>query len=334
LTPLIISGDDTIVSGHRRFSAAIECGIEQVPVIILPSCDALDLEENLIVSNIQRQKTREQIAREYEKLKIIEGKKSKLRMSLAGGDRKSEEYKRSLTQNSAEPISKGESRKLASAKLGVSHNTAEKSLEVVNSADELKAEGKTEQAKKLLDILNKKSVNSAYKNVKAISEDPDKAGSLVNEEQTPANNIPNRPKTPPLDNSGNFEDSYMFEIMPPKADIEKLEFDQLKQLESEVALLMERIYEQMQFLKKQLDVLEDCAETIGNVLHDKSNDIDIALSLESNGSTIFSPIKSNYADINAWHRTKKREVPPGIKLIPLAERFSQDPAAAADNDEM
>jgi hypothetical protein len=185
-----------------------------------------------------------------------------------------------------------------------------------------------------LDTLNNKSVNSAYNNVKAISEDPDKAGSLVNEEQTPANNIPSQPKTPPLDNSGNFEDSYMLETILPKADIEKLEFDQLKQLESEVALLMERIHEQMQFLKKQLYVLEDCAETIGDVLHDKSNDIESAFQSESNGNTIFSPIKSNYAGINAWHRTKKREVPPGIKLIPLAERFSQDPAAAADNDEM
>ena len=63
-----------------------------------------------------------------------------------------------LTQNSAEPISKGESRKRASARLGISHDTAEKALKVINSADELKAGGKTEEAIKLLDILNNKSV--------------------------------------------------------------------------------------------------------------------------------------------------------------------------------
>ena len=173
LTPLIISGDGRIVSGHRRFSGAKEFGIEEVPVIILPSCDDLDIEETLIVANTQRQKTNEQIAREYEKLKKIEAKKSKMRMSLAGGDRKSEEYKKSLAQNSAAPISKGDSRENAAARLGISHDTVEKALKVVNLADELKAEGKTEQTKKLLDTLNNKSVNSAIRYVKAFSEDPD-----------------------------------------------------------------------------------------------------------------------------------------------------------------
>ncbi len=70
------------------------------------------------------------------------------------------------------------------------------------------------------------------------------------------------------------------------------------------------------------------------MLHDKSNDTDIALPLEPNGSTIFSPIKSNYTDTEAHHIKNEREVPPGTELIPLAERFSQDPTAAADNDEM
>ncbi len=170
LTPLIISGDDTIVSGHRRFAGAKESGIQEVPVIVLPLRNKLDIEEKLIAANIQRQKTREQIAREYAKLKVIESEKSKIRMSLAGGDRKSEEYRKSPTQNSAEPISKRESRKKASARLGISHDTAEKALIVVNSADELKAGGKIEEATELLGILNNKSVNSAYKKVKAISE--------------------------------------------------------------------------------------------------------------------------------------------------------------------
>ena len=322
LTPLIISGDGRIISGHRRFSGAKEFGIEQVPVIILPSCDDLDLEEKLIVANIQRQKTKEQIAREYEKLKKIEGEKSKIRMSLAGGDRKSEEYKRSPTQNSAEPISKGESRKLASAKLGVSHDTAEKSLKVVKSADELKAEGKTEDAQKLLDTLNNKSVNSAYKKVKAISKDQDKAGSLVSME-----------KTPPLNNNGNFEDSCMLDTVPPKADIEKLEFDQLKQLEAEITLQMEHIYEQMHFFEKRLHILGNCVETISNVLHEKSNNTESAFPSKSNGSTIFSPIKSNYTDINIRHRTNEREVPPGIELAPLPGYYKQHPAATPENDE-
>ncbi len=74
-------------------------------------------------------------------------------------------------------------------------------------------------------------------------------------------------------------------------------------------------------------------ETISEVLHDKSNSNESGFPSESNGSTIFSPIKSIYTDTDAQHRTNEREVPPGAELIPLAERFSQDPAAAADNDE-
>ncbi len=170
LVPLLISDDDRILSGHRRYAYAKESGIENVQVIVSPLKKELDIEEALIHANIQRQKTREQIAREYAKLKVIEREKSKIRISLAGGDRKSEEYRKSPTQNSAEPISKGESRKKASVRLGISHDTAEKALKVVNSADELKAGGKIEEAKKLLGILNRKSVNSAYKKAKAISE--------------------------------------------------------------------------------------------------------------------------------------------------------------------
>jgi ParB-like chromosome segregation protein Spo0J len=336
LTPLIISEDGRIVSGHRRFSGAKEVGIEEVPVIIMPSCDDLDLEEKLIVANIQRQKTKEQIAREYEKLKKIESEKAKIRMSLAGGDRKSDEYKRSPTQNSAEPISKGESRKVASEKLRISHDTAEKALKVVNLADELKAKGKTEDGQKLLDTLNNKSVNSAYKKVKTILEDPDKnkAGSVVNEEQTPTNIILNRPKKSPPDKSVFFKDDFKFEDIPQKDDIEKLEFDQLKQLESEVATQMQHIQEQMNLLEKQLVILGDCAETIGDMLHDKLKDTEIALPLQSNSAVTFTPIKSNYTNTDARHGSYEREVPPGIELIAPPGYYRQNPAAAAESDEV
>jgi len=149
------------------------------------------------------------------------------------------------------------------------------------------------------------------------------AGSLVKEEQTPINNVQSRPKTPPLDNSENFQDSNMFETIPSKAEIEKLDIDQLKQLESEIAIQMEHIQVQMNLLKKQLDILGNCAEIVGNVLHDKLKDIDIASCLESNGSTIFSPIESNYIDTDAPHGTNEREVPPGVELIPLAARHKK-----------
>jgi len=142
LTPLLISDNGRILSGHRRFACAEESGIKDVPVIVSPLKDELDIEEALINANIQRQKTKEQIAREYTKLKEIEREKAKQRQAEAGGDRKSDESTKSLTQNSAAAISKGESRKKASSKLGISHDTAEKAAKVVHIADDLKKAGK------------------------------------------------------------------------------------------------------------------------------------------------------------------------------------------------
>ena len=147
LTPLLISDDDRILSGHRRFFCAKESGIENVPVIVSPLKNELEIEETLINANIQRQKTKEQIAREYMKLKEIEKEKAKQRQAEAGGDRKSDESKISLTQNSAEAISKGESRKKASSKLGISHDTGEKAAKVVLMADDLKKAGKVDEAR-------------------------------------------------------------------------------------------------------------------------------------------------------------------------------------------
>ena len=168
LTPLLISDDDRILSGHRRFLCAKESGIENVPIMVSPLKDELEIEEALINANIQRQKTKEQIAREYMKLKEIEREKAKQRQSAAGGDRKSDESRKSPTQNSAEAISKGESRKKASSKLGISHDTGEKAVKVVLMADGLKKAGKVDEARNLLDTLNNKSVNQAHKDAQNI----------------------------------------------------------------------------------------------------------------------------------------------------------------------
>ena len=168
LTPLLISSDDRILSGHRRYFCAKESGIENVPVIVSPLKNELEIEETLINANIQRQKTKEQIAREYMKLKEIEKEKAKQRQAEAGGDRKSNEFRKSQVQNSAQVISKGKSRNKASSKLGISHDTGEKAAKVVLMADDLKKAGKVNEARCLLDTLNNKSVNKAHKEAQTI----------------------------------------------------------------------------------------------------------------------------------------------------------------------
>src|SRR5687768_13413843 len=67
LEPIRVAADGkTIVSGHRRWRAAIEAGLTTVPVIIdLDLSDELAIVEALLSSNIARRKSPCQLGKEY-----------------------------------------------------------------------------------------------------------------------------------------------------------------------------------------------------------------------------------------------------------------------------
>ena len=233
LTPLLISDDDRILSGHRRFLCAKESGIENVPVMVSPLKDELEIEEALINANIQRQKTKEQIAREYMKLKEIEKEKAKQRQAEAGGDRKSDESRKSLTQNSAEAISKGESRKKASSKLGISHDTGEKAAKVVLMADGLKKAGKVDEAQRLLNTLNSKSVNKAHQEAQTIE------GKYM---------VPNQREEKIKDVKSFFVDGNW----PPIDQLRKLEPTQLLALRTNTQNQINELFDELNLYQKRL----------------------------------------------------------------------------------
>lgn len=160
-TPIEITKSLLIISGHRRLNAAQMVGLSEVPVIFsdVDENDQLAVEEALIKANIQRQKTPEQIAREYSRLKKIEEEKAKNRM-LSG--------KINPTVNSSEGMNleKGEAREIAAKKLGIGSQKAERSAKVVEKIDALKQQGQIEQAESLRKTLNEKSVNAAYNAIK------------------------------------------------------------------------------------------------------------------------------------------------------------------------
>ena len=76
LNPILVTTDGTIISGHRRWGAAIAAGLVVVPVTIFASNDPLDIEEALIESNRQRQKSNYQLASEYTELKRIKNERA------------------------------------------------------------------------------------------------------------------------------------------------------------------------------------------------------------------------------------------------------------------
>lgn len=189
VNPILVTKSFQIISGHRRFNAAQMTGLNEVPVIIMEQDDPLEVEELLIVTNKQRNKTAEQMAREYDKLKDIEKIKAKNRQIESG--KNFGIGKEKVVENSPQPISEGKSRELAAEKLGISSNTAERAAKVVHHVDELRAEGKTEEAEALRQTLNEKSVNAAYQQIK-----PKKEPAKPVEKTDPSSDLDNMLKEP------------------------------------------------------------------------------------------------------------------------------------------
>lgn len=149
LNPLLITQHNLIISGHRRWAAALAAGVDVVPVVVFGSTDELDIQEALIESNRQRAKTNEQIGREYDYLKRIYNE----RMSRQGA--------RNDIATSNKILSEVPPNVRAAEAIGISQPTANKAYQVVTVIDTLKSNGQTTEAETLRKKLNN-SVNGAY----------------------------------------------------------------------------------------------------------------------------------------------------------------------------
>jgi protein gp37 len=153
LNPLLVTNDNRIISGHRRWEAAIAVGLDAVPVVVFGSTDELDIEEALIEANRQRTKNNEQIGREYKHLKrIIAAKESRQ------GQRN--DLTSDRNQSEVPPTRK------AAEQIGVSQFTANRAERVVDAIDTLQHAGDTASAAHLRTKLES-SVNGAYVEAKS-----------------------------------------------------------------------------------------------------------------------------------------------------------------------
>jgi len=84
MMPLAIKEDGTIISGHRRWQAALALGMETVPVQIVGYADDLDEREAIIEFNRQREKTFSQKMAEAEELEAVERERARRRQAEAG----------------------------------------------------------------------------------------------------------------------------------------------------------------------------------------------------------------------------------------------------------
>ncbi len=83
LNPLVINEHDIIISGNRRWVAALQLGLTSVPVEVKSSANEVEEKRAILDYNLYRQKTFSQRMREAELLREIAGGRAKQKM-LAG----------------------------------------------------------------------------------------------------------------------------------------------------------------------------------------------------------------------------------------------------------
>jgi len=167
--PLVVNNSGRIISGHRRWKAAIELKLESIPVEVRGFSDELMELESLLLENASRIKTIEQKVREGEAWKEIEQNRAKQRQQQAAAatnhklGRKSD---KTLREN-FHTASSGRITDAIAHRVGLgSGRTYFKAALVVEQIDALLESGDTQQAQMLRQALNSKSVDAAHQLVR------------------------------------------------------------------------------------------------------------------------------------------------------------------------
>lgn len=167
MVPLAIKEDGTIISGHRRWQAALALKMEYVPVQIVDYADDLDEREAIIEFNRQREKTFSQKMAEAEEMEAVERERARRRQAHG---------QTAPGKNASGNISvsdKGETRDKVAAAVGLgSGRTYDKAAKVWEAAKK-----GDETAKKLVEELDagKTTVHAAYKELMKEAEAPAQA---------------------------------------------------------------------------------------------------------------------------------------------------------------
>lgn len=147
---LTINSKNIIIFGHRRYLAAEEVGLDEVPTNIRDFETEEDELEALILDNAYRVKTIEQKVREAKVLEEVETKRAKERKAEGRN-----QYS-SLPDDSSGRLLKGDTRDIVASKVGFkSGRQYNRAKNVVKKIDALKETGNTDDAELLSEILNK-----------------------------------------------------------------------------------------------------------------------------------------------------------------------------------
>ena len=130
--PVRVNDDGLVVDGRNRLCASIVCELD----VSLQRFNPSDPVQYVLSENLHRRHLsvgqKAMLALEVEQLYAVDAKE---RQKSAGGDRRSEDYQKSVPLNSAEPIEKGnsrerESRKKAAKSVGVGHDSVQRAKKI------------------------------------------------------------------------------------------------------------------------------------------------------------------------------------------------------------
>ena len=158
LEPIQIKSDGTIISGHRRWQAAKQIGLDAVPVTICDYASDLDERLALIEFNRQREKTFTQKMNEAEELEAIEKERAKLRQAKNARRNQPQSQK---VANLPPLENAGKTREKVAKQTGIgsarTYDTAKKLWTKAKEGDEVAA--------KLVEAVDsgKESISGAYK---------------------------------------------------------------------------------------------------------------------------------------------------------------------------
>jgi hypothetical protein len=151
LDPLTVTFDGRILNGQRRFRAAKELGIKEVPVRVFESTDETTIQLTLLEHNRYRMKNGAQIGNETALRKEIRRKLKEQRNSMPKAE-----------MENLPPLPKGKTRDIVGKEVGVSGKTAENAARVNEVIKDLKKEGKKAEAKEVETALAK-STHAGHK---------------------------------------------------------------------------------------------------------------------------------------------------------------------------
>ena len=162
---LVVTSKGIVLAGHRRLKACKELGIEEVDVEIIDFDTPEQEIEYLIDNNATRDKTEVQRAREARELQKVEMILAKKRQSDNGGDKRSDKYKSEVANSPHMESGKskqGKARDHVAKKMNYkSGREAERAIKTINKIDELKEEGRTEDADFIGDVMNNRGISAA-----------------------------------------------------------------------------------------------------------------------------------------------------------------------------